>query len=239
MAALSLAFGILGNLISICLFLSPIPTFWRIHKEKSTRDFSWLPYSVTLLNCLLWTWYGLPWVQINIPVITINISGAILQLTYVLIYLRYTTAKKKMKIVASLIIVPLFVAVILLVTVFAMTQKSQRKLFVGILCVIFTTGMNVAPLSVMRMVIRTRSVEFMPFYLSLFVFINGCAWLAYGLLTSDVFVLIPNALGAFLGAMQLILYAIYSHATPKVDEAERQTGEKDLEMQKSGSVNGV
>uniref|UniRef100_A0A453G7D9 Uncharacterized protein n=1 Tax=Aegilops tauschii subsp. strangulata TaxID=200361 RepID=A0A453G7D9_AEGTS len=60
-----------------------------------------------------------------------------------------------------------------------------------------------------RLVIKTKSVEYMPFLLSLSVFLCGTSWFIYGLLGLDPFIYIPNGCGSFLGLMQLILYAIY------------------------------
>uniref|UniRef100_A0A453T424 Protein RUPTURED POLLEN GRAIN 1 n=1 Tax=Aegilops tauschii subsp. strangulata TaxID=200361 RepID=A0A453T424_AEGTS len=64
-------------------------------------------------------------------------------------------------------------------------------------------------------VIRTKSVEYMPFFLSLVNFLNGCCWTAYALIKFDLYVAIPNGLGAFFGLIQLILYACYYKLTPK------------------------
>ena len=39
-----------------------------------------------------------------------------------------------------------------------------------------------------RLVIKTKSVEYMPFFLSLFCFLCGTSWFIFGLLGRDVFV---------------------------------------------------
>ncbi|VFQ84546.1 unnamed protein product [Cuscuta campestris] len=88
---------------------------------------------------------------------------------------------------------------------------------IGFLCVGLNIVMYASPLAAMRTVIRTNSVEFMPYYLSLFIFINGGIWALYAFLDRDWFLGVPNGLGFIFGAAQLILYAIYSRTSAKVD----------------------
>ncbi|KAF2296615.1 hypothetical protein GH714_000594 [Hevea brasiliensis] len=87
--------------------------------------------------------------------------------------------------------------------------RQHRKLFCGLAATIFSIIMYGSPLSIMRLVIKTKSVEFMPFFLSLFVFLCGTSWFIYGLLGHDPFIAVPNGFGCGLGAIQLILYFIY------------------------------
>ncbi|KAK8684468.1 hypothetical protein V6N13_040495 [Hibiscus sabdariffa] len=65
---------------------------------------------------------------------------------------------------------------------------NARKLFCGLGATIFSIIMYASPLSIMRLVIKTKSVEFMPFFLSLFVFLCGTSWFVFGLLGRDAFI---------------------------------------------------
>eukprot|EP00253_Pinus_taeda_P005210 PITA_05210 len=203
-------FGIFGNITALVLFLVPLLTFWTIIKKKSTEEFSGFPYVSTLLNCLLSAWYGLPFVSPNNTLVsTVNGTGAVLELCYAIVFLFYIRDKKyRVKIFGLLVSVLLFFALVALVSVLAL-HGHARKLFCGFAAAIFSICMYASPLSIMRTVIKTKSVEYMPFFLSLGVFLCGTSWFIYGLLGKDPFVSVPNGVGSALGAMQLILYAVY------------------------------
>ncbi|XP_030522816.1 bidirectional sugar transporter SWEET1-like isoform X2 [Rhodamnia argentea] len=209
MDVLHFLFGVFGNATALFLFLSPTITFKRIIKSKSTEEFSGIPYVMTLLNCLLSAWYGLPFVSPNnLLVSTINGTGAAIESVYVVIFLIFAPRKEKAKILGLLAFVLGAFATIAFVSLFALHDHA-RKLFCGIAATVFSIIMYASPLSIMRQVIKTKSVEYMPFFLSLFVFLCGTSWFIYGLLGRDPFVAVPNGFGCGLGAVQLILYAIY------------------------------
>jgi len=90
------------------------------------------------------------------------------------------------------------ISVVVLVSLLAL-HGNTRKLFCGFVAAIFYI-MYGSPLSIMRLVIRTESVEFMPFFLALFVILCGTSWFTYGLLGHDPFVVVCNGVGAALGA---------------------------------------
>ncbi|XAR50164.1 hypothetical protein NMG60_11004418 [Bertholletia excelsa] len=225
--------GVVGNIISFFLFLSPIPTFYRIWRAKSVQEFKADPYVATVLNCALWVFYGLPFVHPDSTlVVTINGIGLVIELIYLAIFFIYSNWPKRRKILIVLLVEIIFLAVVVVLTMTLLHTTKKRSMLVGILCIILNIMMYVSPLTVMRRVISTKSVKFMPFYLSLANLANGCIWLVYALLKFDPYILIPNGLGAISGVAQLILYATYYRTTNWDNtSAQHQTQSQSSEVQ--------
>ncbi|KAI3460511.1 hypothetical protein Pfo_017174 [Paulownia fortunei] len=139
----------------------------------------------------------------------INGSGGVIESIYVLIFLIFAPKKEKAKVLGLLLCILALFSAVALVSIFAIHKEKQRKLLCGFASSLFSMIMYASPLSVMRVVITTNSVEYMPFLLSLFVFVCGTCWFIYGLIGKDIFLIVSNGFGSVLGAMQLILYAIY------------------------------
>ncbi|XP_031484642.1 bidirectional sugar transporter SWEET6b-like [Nymphaea colorata] len=208
--------GIIGNVISFGLFLSPTPTFYRIWKKGDVEDFSPIPYLATVMNCMLWVFYGFPIVHPHsLLVLTINGIGLVVELIYLCMYFTYSSKRQKVKPSLILLVEMVLMAIVVVVTLLVFHTHEKRTLFVGILCIIFGTCMYASPLSAMRLVIKTKSVDYMPFYLSLASFLNGVCWTIYALLPFDINIVIPNGLGTLFGAAQLVLYGCYFRSTPK------------------------
>lgn len=234
---ISFILGIIGNLISILMFASPIGTFKRVVKNKSTEDYKAIPYITTLLSTSLWTFYGLMKPG-GLLVVTVNAVGSIFQLIYVIIFLIYAPEHKRkqsLKLVAALNIG--FFGGVVAVTLGAF-HGSEQLLISGIICSGLTIGMYASPLSAMTTVIKTQSVEYMPFFLSFFQFLNGGIWAIYALLVRDIFIGVPNGIGFVLGLAQLIIYAMYKNksSSQKLKEDMEEEGsahlfEAKIEMQ--------
>ncbi|KAF9605440.1 hypothetical protein IFM89_017459 [Coptis chinensis] len=230
MGSLTLIVGILGNIISILVFLSPVGTFKKVVKKKSTENFKAYPYICTLLSTSLWTFYGILKPG-GLLVATVNAAGAFLQAIYVILFLIYAPKDTKVKIsklagILNIGCLGLVIAIILLAF-----HGSIRLTIIGFLCAGLTLGMYASPLSVMRTVIKTKSVEYMPFFLSFFLLLNAGVWSAYAVLVKDLFIGVPNAIGFVLGSAQLILYMIYYSKSGSTKSAE--------EMEEEGSTHLV
>ncbi|KAM7509118.1 hypothetical protein LguiA_019571 [Lonicera macranthoides] len=210
------AVGIVGNVTSFLLFASPIPTIWRIVKNRSVEEFKPDPYIAAVMNCIMWVFYALPFVTPNsILVVTINSIGLALELTYLIVFLVFGDNKKKKKIVFMVLLELVVFVAIACATLILFHGHHRRSMFVGIFCVVFGIILYGSPLTIMRKVIKTKSVEYMPLWISLSAFANGVIWSAFALIRFDLFILIGNGVGGLLGLVQLILYACYYKTTPK------------------------
>ncbi|XBH98059.1 hypothetical protein VPH35_127630 [Triticum aestivum] len=195
------------------LMLACSPTFYRVYRKKSTEGFQSTPYLVTLFSCLLWMYYAFLKSGSEL-LLTINAVGCVIESLYIAMYLVY--APKSARLLTAKLFIGLDVGLfglIALVTMLA-SHGTLRVQVVGWICVAVALGVFAAPLSIIRLVIRTKSVEFMPFSLSFFLVLSAVIWFAYGALKKDIFVAMPNVLGFLFGVAQMALYMAYRNKKP-------------------------
>ncbi|QCD84984.1 bidirectional sugar transporter N3-like [Vigna unguiculata] len=212
------AVGILGNLVSFCCFLAPVPTFYRVCKKKTTEGFQSLPYVAALFTSMLWIFYA--YIKTGeILLITINAFGCFIETVYLVIYITYCPRKARFFTFKMIFLfnVGVIFLVVLLTHVLA-KERTARIELLGWICVVLSTSVFAAPLSIIKVVIRTKSVEFMPITLSLLLTVSAIMWLAYGILLRDIYVTLPNFVGITFGTIQIVLYFIYRKHTPSKDQ---------------------
>ncbi|XVE53024.1 hypothetical protein DITRI_Ditri02bG0171600 [Diplodiscus trichospermus] len=213
------AAGVAGNIFAFGLFASPIPTFRRIIRNRTTEQFSGLPYIYALLNCLICTWYGTPIISYdNVPVMTVNSIGAVFQIAYIILFIVYADNEKKMRMLGLLLAVFGLLAIIIAGSL-QIVDREARWIFVGLLSCASLISMFASPLFIINLVIRTKSVEFMPFYLSLSTFLMSTSFFLYGVFNFDAFIYVPNGIGTILGIVQLALYFYFRRKSGE-DSAE-------------------
>ncbi|XP_057534203.1 bidirectional sugar transporter NEC1-like [Amaranthus tricolor] len=222
---LTFIFGILGNFVSCGVFLAPLPTFWSIYKKKSTQGFQSIPYSVALFSAMLLLYYALIKESNGMMIITINTFGFVIESFYLIVFLIYAT--KNVRVYTARLIglfnVVFFGVIVAITMLFVrgndehtiLSRGGLRENVVGWICGIFSVCVFAAPLSVMRMVIRTKSVEFMPFGLSFALTFCAVFWFFFGFLIKDYYIALPNVLGFLFGIAQMILYTIYKASSKK------------------------
>ncbi|CAM9002191.1 unnamed protein product [Rhodiola kirilowii] len=117
-----------------------------------------------------------------------------------------------MSIMKQLLCNSVVVGALVLIAQLIIKNAATRVKFLGWACLIYSIAAFVAPLGVIEQVRHTKSVEFMPFGLSLLLTINAVMWSVYGSLLKDLYIQIPNFLGIPLGTAQLVLYMAYHNS---------------------------
>ncbi|GLJ36959.1 hypothetical protein SUGI_0747780 [Cryptomeria japonica] len=223
----------MGNCTSLLMYMSPVITFVKVIREKSVGHYSCTPYVIALFNCFTYTWYGMPVVSKgweNILLSTVNGAGIIPECFFICTYLLLAPPKAKLEVVRMVATVVVVFTVMAMVSTFGLHEHKTRKFFVGIVGIITSIALYASPLLIMKLVITTKSVEFMPFYLSFFGFLNSTLWMTYGVLSKDVLIAAPNVIGCLLGIAQLVLYCIYRN------KEMMRSSEKDLMNMKNAEA---
>jgi len=237
--AISNAVGSFATAITMFFFLSPIKTFITIIKSRSTKAFRGEQFLFMFFNCSLWVFYGAYSGELE-PLVC-NAIGTFLAVIYIALYAYYLPQDKD-TVQQEALINPVeieqggdsspiskkkylsvyFITLTLVVGVgigvgfvdMEVADEDFSVFLLGIFANIFNLLMYGAPLGVMRRVIETKSVEYMPFLVSFFTLLCSTSWLMYGGYIGDLWITIPNASGFLLGIAQLVLYGIYYQKTP-------------------------
>ncbi|XP_019057565.1 PREDICTED: bidirectional sugar transporter SWEET7-like [Tarenaya hassleriana] len=178
------------------------------------------------MNCLVWIIYGLPTVHPDSTlVITINAAGAAIEIAFLVIFFLFCSRKQRLVVTAVVAAEAAFAVTLAALVMTLLHTVEKRTLAVGIVCCVFNVMMYASPLAVMKTVIKTKSVEYMPFLLSFAAFANAIAWTVYSFMPFDPFMAIPNGIGGLFGLAQLVLYGAYYKSTKRImAERRRQSG---------------
>ncbi|TKW24884.1 hypothetical protein SEVIR_3G079100v4 [Setaria viridis] len=225
--------GIIASAVSIVLYAVPILTFKRVIKEASVREFSCVPYILALFSTLTYSWYGFPVVSYgweNLSVSGTCSIGVIFETLFISIYIWFAPREKRKFVMLMVSLVLAIFCVTACVSSLIIHTHHMRKVFVGSIGIVTAMSMYSSPLVAVKQVMRTKSVEFMPFYLSLFSFLTSLIWMIYGILGRDPYITSPNAAGCFTGILQLAVYCIYSRCKepPKKLSDTEQANDMDV-----------
>ncbi|EEF51730.1 bidirectional sugar transporter SWEET10 [Ricinus communis] len=217
---LAFAFGLLGNIISFLVCLAPMPTFYQICKKKTSEGFQSIPYVIALFSATLWLFYAI-FANDATLLITINSFAFFMETAYIAIYLFYAVKKDRLFTTKLVLSLNIFAFGSICVIAMFLTHGQKRVQLLGWICMVFALCVFVAPLAIVRKVIKTKSVEFMPFSLSFFLTLSAVMWFFYGFLKKDLYVAVPNILGFMFGVLQMILYLIYRNPKKTGDDDQK------------------
>lgn len=199
----------------------------------------------------MWTIYALPWITpCKVQPLVTNGVGSVLQLTYVLVFIRFSDARGAMILrLLALVAIAAIITVLSLLLVphlkwlphWPDKDASSTTTFLGWVCAVFNVGMYAAPLGVVRTVIRRRSVRSMPLLLTLGCGLCSTCWTGYALLSSppDAFILAPNLAGLVLFLLQITVYRCYSPFCARISDDDEDDLLKQTDTLASNLVSPV
>jgi len=205
-------FSLVCIVVTVLNFLMGIPILLQIHKRGNTDEISSFPFLITLISNNFWIRYGV--LRNEVAIWGPNCIGLYLYIVYTCVYIYYT--RKKLWILVKLLVIYTIILSVLCLVHFQ-CKKSYESTTTGMgmlaACVqVVTFG---APIANMVTVVKNHHCNTMPLPLILFSTVVSSLWLAFGILTSDLWVIIPNSLGLFLLLAQLSLFLVFPMAKGK------------------------
>ena len=162
-----------------------------------------------LAMALAWVAYALPSItDCHMQILVCNIIGMALELSYLAIFFFYADSReRRLKILLHLALglVPAGI-VAAIACIMDGGHHGDGASILGSATIVFAILGFASPLAIVRLVLRTRSVQYMPLSLTLMILVNCGVWLAYGLLDDDAFVTLCNGAGFGFGLLQLGVY---------------------------------
>eukprot|EP00301_Raphidiophrys_heterophryoidea_P027301 c9592_g1_i1.p1 GENE.c9592_g1_i1~~c9592_g1_i1.p1 ORF type:complete len:278 (+),score=68.91 c9592_g1_i1:378-1211(+) len=179
-------------------------------------------YLVAVLNCAVWFTYAYITPD-RFQLMVTNLIGLIIESVYILLYLWYSKGEKRRYLLKQLAIFgSVFVCIILVAEFgaphFKPLQKqnpeaSLRSIFLGLACVVINAMLYAAPLSILRLVISSKSSHYLSISIAFGTLWCSGTWFAYALCVSDINIVIPNGLGVGLGVIQIVFWFVYRPKT--------------------------
>ncbi|KAK6120553.1 hypothetical protein DH2020_045705 [Rehmannia glutinosa] len=143
----ALAFGLLGNIVSFMVYLSPIPTFYQIYKKKTSEGYQSIPYVIALFSSMLWIFYA--FLKSNTTLlITINSVGCLIETIYICFYFFYAPKKARVQTVKVLVLLIVCGFGFIIVATRFLVKASDRASIVGWICLVFSLCVFIAPLGI-------------------------------------------------------------------------------------------
>lgn len=199
---------------SVGLYFAPMPTIKEITSAGTVGNMPLLPYSSMLSNAFLWTTYGL--MKMEPTIWSCNSVGIFVAAYYCVQFAKNLPKHKGSSVLEistptlpgsvrqHLQAVSAVIVGALLLAIFKPFANTANLL--GNVAVLFCVLMFASPLSVIKVVLETKSAKAIPLPFTVVSVLNCLMWTVFGWFEmKDVNVYLPNILGLISGLVQLAL----------------------------------
>ena len=201
--------------LTVLYYLAPVNPFFRVLKGKlNFEDTPGVFVTTCYVNCFVWYVYGD--MIFSDQVKYSNGVAACVSLLLMIIYLAYELKKYLVdSILNALILITGTWAVYRALTIIIDDDRIVGKICIGTAIIVFLT-----PIQILYKVIKEKNYILIPFYPSLIYLFASIAWVAYGIMITDFYVVCPHVIGIVLSLVQIFIYLSYKRKYPAIGERE-------------------
>ena len=218
-------FGWAGNVFSVIFFSAPILQIIKLIKKEIPVSTIPAPLFIfSILNCLLWTCYGILITQTSLYVC--NSIGAFLTGVWIVIYLFYLFKKRYAHFAFVVFVFANFVFEIIFFCFYIGNKSATHQKAISYVAMVINVVMYAAPGEKILTVIKTNNYKLLPIASSVAAFFNSLSWFMFGLFLGEIGIIVPNVLGMALALMQLgvFWYAYVKFKKEGIIETEEKKG---------------
>jgi solute carrier family 50 (sugar transporter) len=201
--------GVLAPIASVLVGFSPLPTIHRILHDRKVGSLPLLPYSTMIINSILWFSYGL--LKGEAKIWSCNGMNLVLGIYYLVNYIQFSptsspTLPGTIQQHMQAVVITLVGTVLLII----LPVLDDPAWLIGKVGMVIGVLLFASPLTVLRVVIETKSARSIPLPFTIASTINCFLWTVFGLWeVDDPNLYIPNALGLGFSLAQLGLKLYY------------------------------
>ncbi|KAI9137019.1 sugar efflux transporter for intercellular exchange-domain-containing protein [Paraphysoderma sedebokerense] len=214
------ALSVGATVATLAFFAANFQSTRKFAQKGTVGDATPLPFVATVVNCFLWTRYGI--LLKDNTIIIVNFVGVLVAAYSLFLYYQYAENRRKVENLS------LGAGMFLLGTMLY-TQFGDPTLVVGHLGFLACTGKDFhvpvlticmfgSPLAALGHVVRTRNSSVMSLPLSVASLLVCALWTGYGYTLSDSAIIVPNFVGGCLALIQLFVYWKYRVPSPNPNE---------------------
>ena len=201
--------------LTVLYYLAPVNPFFRVLKGKlNFEDTPGVFVTTCYVNCFVWYVYGD--MIFSDQVKYSNGVAACVSLLLMIIYLAYELKKYLVdSILNALILITGTWAVYRALTIIIDDDRIVGKICIGTAIVVFLT-----PIQILYKVIKEKNYILIPIYPAWIYLFASIAWVVYGVMITDFYVVCPHVMGIVLSLVQIIVYLNFRRKYPAIGERD-------------------
>mmetsp|Transcript_9266 Transcript_9266/g.17720 ORF Transcript_9266/g.17720 Transcript_9266/m.17720 type:complete len:221 (+) Transcript_9266:3446-4108(+) len=195
-----LILSLLGAAMGVLLCLSPVPAFVKANKTNSIKEISRGFLVVSNLTALSWMLYSFK--ASILDILVPNIMQYCISLVLISVY-HYIKGD-------SVLAMAKYCSLMTMVALAGIRLGDVELL--GIIAIVFTTLSNLSQMDQVVLVLKERRAEYLDMTVNTASLIYNVIWFTYGILSHNLYVMLPNAFGF---CASLFLFGLYVWAKSK------------------------